>query len=217
MPILPQTLRGFLPCSLYVSANHGELHAIEPPQPGGSSFGVVSLNESAAAIGTHAAGREELAAKTVADAARLISQNPLSQLRLIVPSGRLGSVSEAGSLAWLPSARADFSAWCTAIERVARADMELVIWPHASGSISDVPSLQSFLRERGGRWKFLFDPVAMLTESMLPRQEDHFDRLFDSLAGHPLAAAAVVDQAVFERAESRWQGVALGLLVRRAS
>lgn len=99
------------------------------------------------------------------------------------------------SPAWLPGPRAAFMSYCQQLESLPNP---LCLWPTAQGSISDVPSLRSFLagaEQRGRSWTFLFDPISLLTPAMLPAAEDHLLRLFESLAGHPARHATLLADA----------------------
>jgi hypothetical protein len=82
-----------------------------------------------------------------------------------------------------------------------QARIELCIWPTAHGVISDGPSLLSFLKsavERGSTWRFLLDPVSMLTREMLTSAEDHVERVFQTLSMYK-APWGVVLASVIER------------------
>lgn len=145
-------------------------------------------------------------------------------LRIILRSGANPCEGAADApLAWLPLARARFSAWCSALEQAVGPTDGLILWPHANGSISDVPSIQSFVRERQGRWQFIFDPRALIAPGMEARREDHFDRLFESLGSHSAAAACVVSisaagqPALAAEGGTRWLAVALPRLMRQAA
>ncbi len=106
-----------------------------------------------------------------------------------------GLQEPGSSLAWMPASRGRFTAWCDRVERWAAAmGAEPVIWPVATGVISDVPSVMTFLRARP-RWRLLFDPVGLLTHSMLPRAEEHVTRLFQALGQHPALIATVLSGA----------------------
>jgi hypothetical protein len=89
--------------------------------------------------------------------------------------------------AWLPENRAEFLRRVDAIA----GPRELWIWPTCGGAISDVPSLLTFLRTRP-QWKFILDPVSMLTPSLLPRLDDHMRRLFDALGSHDQLGATLI-------------------------
>jgi len=112
--------------------------------------------------------------------------------RLIVRSG-LGTGVD-GPVSWMPASRRGFEAAADELElEAARARVELLLWPDAGHVISDAPSLLTFLRARESRgWRFVLDPVSMLTPTMLPRAEDHVRRAFEALGTHPLAACVVV-------------------------
>ena len=106
------------------------------------------------------------------------------------------SVPTGDTPAWLPAPRAEFLAWCQHLEQA--LPNPLCIWPTAQGSVSDVPSLRSFLtaaEQRGRPWTFLFDPVSMLTPAMLANADDHLVRLFESLSDHPAREATLLADA----------------------
>lgn len=103
---------------------------------------------------------------------------------------------------WLPAPRERFVATLQSIS-AQRSGGSICLWPQAPGAISDVPSLLSFMRSHGesaapgGRlsgssWRFLLDPVGMLTLSMLPHAADHLARLFSTLGGHPDVMAVLL-------------------------
>jgi hypothetical protein len=91
---------------------------------------------------------------------------------------------------WMPRSRDLFGAFVAELEAAA-PDRPLWVWPSAGHVISDVPSLLSFLRAHP-RWRFVLDPLAMLTASMAARTEDHLVRIFESLADHDAATALVL-------------------------
>ncbi|MBL8999890.1 MAG: hypothetical protein JNK25_01995 [Phycisphaerae bacterium] len=93
-----------------------------------------------------------------------------------------------GELSWLPGARARFEAACDS----AAADLhEPVLWPHSACAVGDAPSLATFLRARP-RWRFIFDPISLLTPAMLDNAEEHLSRWCEVLGTHPRAAAVVI-------------------------
>ncbi|HRJ50669.1 MAG: hypothetical protein HUU18_04645 [Phycisphaerales bacterium] len=93
---------------------------------------------------------------------------------------------------WLPAPRAAFARACDALAHEAVA----WIWPTQQSPISDVPSLRSFLDARPN-WRFLLDPVAMLTPEMLPRADDYLMRIFMAMGGRrELGAVLICDARV---------------------
>lgn len=113
----------------------------------------------------------------------LTDQQPGEDLRWIAVRGGIRTDKPA----WLPETRAEFHRRVDGI----RGPRELWIWPTAGGAISDVPSLLTFLRTRP-QWKFILDPVSMLTPALLPRLDDHMRRLFDALGSHDQLGATVI-------------------------
>lgn len=101
--------------------------------------------------------------------------------------------------------------------------INLILWPFAhqgvegggldagngaegahGGAISDVPSIQTFFRERSGSdagqggmlWKLLFDPAWLLTPSMRVNAMDHLQRMFAVCGTHPMAWGVVLDRGL---------------------
>lgn len=109
-------------------------------------------------------------------------------------------------LSWLPESRRRFARFVEGVEAglAARASgLTPVIWPHAGGVISDIPSLQTFMRSAIDRsWQWVFDPGWLMTESMKPMAADHFRRFAELLAPTPGMALWVEDRA--------WAGVGAG-------
>lgn len=93
---------------------------------------------------------------------------------------------------WLPAPRAAFARACDALAH----ESDAWIWPTQQCPVSDVPSLRSFLEARPA-WRFLLDPVGMLTPEMLPRADDHLMRIFLALGGRrELGAVLICDARV---------------------
>src|SRR5262245_4742024 len=99
-------------------------------------------------------------------------------------------------LAWMPAARSAFERLVAVLEGANVPN--LCLWPHAAAAVSDVPSILSFMAApgRADRWRFLLDPVSLLTPSMMARAEDHLTRLFEALAQHPSLAAVLLAEPV---------------------
>lgn len=73
------------------------------------------------------------------------------------------------------------------------------VWPRVGGVVSDAASLRRFLREfgdaaenPGSGWRFILDPVAMLTRSMCDDAEIHVRRTLDTFGGHAACAGVVL-------------------------
>ena len=79
-----------------------------------------------------------------------------------------------------------------ALERMAHG-RKLVLWPRATDAVSDVPSILTFLRGHPG-WEFMLDPMALMTEEMLPRRMEHAMRMLEALGAHPALAGLVVPE-----------------------
>lgn len=168
-----------------------QVRVLRHAQPGSSVYGLIEPENSG---GADSGFREHVIEPTtpVADI----------QVHAIEPLV-VRSVPIDDAPAWLPGPRAEFLAWCHQLEQ--STPSPLCIWPTALGAVSDAPSLRTFLaaaEQRGRPWTFLFDPISLLTPTMLPNAEDHLTRLFELLAGHParhatvLADAAVLNDAV---------------------
>lgn len=121
---------------------------------------------------------------------------------IIILSGSLDPMAEP--FAWMPRMRSRFEAFAAGIEEGLATRVgggRPMIWPHASGAVSDAPSLQTFLRTRQDRgWSFVFDPAWLLTPDMMATAHDHCLRMFDLLGGHPAAGLFIED----ERTRAFW-------------
>ncbi|CAG0999964.1 hypothetical protein PHYC_02809 [Phycisphaerales bacterium] len=92
--------------------------------------------------------------------------------------------------AWMPGARREFESSIPTVERWA-AGRTLAVWPAAGGVISDVPSLLSFLRTHPA-WRFVLEPLALLTEAMRGNAEEHLRRMAEALEDHGALAGVVM-------------------------
>lgn len=92
---------------------------------------------------------------------------------------------------WMPQPRATFESACASLDR---DGLGAWIWPGQESPISDVPSLRTFLAAHGS-WRFVLDPVGMLTPAMLDRTEDHLARIFMAMGGRVELGAVVVCDA----------------------
>lgn len=107
-------------------------------------------------------------------------------------SGAMIAMSGAGRAdelpAWMPRARERFA---QAARSLAALGGDLWIWPRSDHTLSDVPSVLTFLRahERVG---LLLDPGAMLSPTMLANADDHLARIFEALGPHPQTRAVVL-------------------------
>lgn len=92
-------------------------------------------------------------------------------------------------LPWMPALRNRFEERCDRAAEIA-PDSTPTLWPHAACAAGDAPSLATFLRTRPA-WRFVFDPLSMLTPEMLAEAPDHLARLFELLGGHAQSVAVV--------------------------
>jgi hypothetical protein len=165
-----------------------QVRVLRHAQPGSSAYGAIGPENSTPAP----------AEATLADPAIIIEPTHIQSL---TPNPRgliiLRAHATQGAPAWLPGPRAQFLAQIQQLEAAA-PQAQLCLWPTPLAAISDIPSLRSFLiaaQDRARPWLFLFDPVSMLTPAMLPKAEDHFTRLFESLANHPARWATLLSDA----------------------
>ena len=86
----------------------------------------------------------------------------------------------------------------TRVEGVARNGVGLrAVWPRIGGVISDPSSLRRFLKEREkdsmvNPWKFVLDPVGMLTRGMAEDAEEHVRRMLAILGNHEACCGVVL-------------------------
>ena len=93
-------------------------------------------------------------------------------------------------LPWMPALRKRFEDRCDRVAEIAPGSTP-TLWPHAACAAGDAPSLATFLRARPA-WRFVFDPLSMLTPDMLAEAPDHLARLFELLGGHAQSVAVVM-------------------------
>lgn len=128
----------------------------------------------------------------------LLSFNAIEDAEPEVPEGpgvlfvRSGWAGADGPPAWMPGQRARAMMGLEALERMAHG-RKLVLWPRATDAVSDVPSILTFLRGHPG-WEFMLDPMALMTEEMLPRRMEHAMRMLEALGAHPALAGIVVPE-----------------------
>ena len=117
-------------------------------------------------------------------------------------------------VAWMPESRARFEAFAAGFERALaprRDGCFPAVWPHSHGAVSDAPSIQAFMRGRHERgWRFVLDPAALITPSMLPLLEDHLRRLLDLVGEHPAACLLIEDEATRTAWPAEWRSPAVG-------
>jgi hypothetical protein len=81
----------------------------------------------------------------------------------------------------MPKSRERFA---VAVAELKSRPGEFWFWPSTNGVLSDVPSTGSFFRaNQGGPFRLFLDPASLLTPEMLPKAEDHLERIFSALAG----------------------------------
>jgi hypothetical protein len=175
-----------------------QVRVLRHAQPGSSVYGWIEPENSAERENSESVPWRRLRRYVLETTIPIADIQALADEPLIVRS-----VCSGDAPAWLPAPRAEFLAWCQLLEEA--LPNPRCIWPTAAGSISDVPSLRTFLaaaEQRARPWSFLFDPISLLTPAMLDKAEDHLTRLFETLATHParsatlLADAAVVGEQV---------------------
>lgn len=102
----------------------------------------------------------------------------------------------ASPSAWLPAGRRRFEHWAAAWTAAAGPTLTPCLWPDSHMPVGDIPSLAAFLRTHAragaGSWRFLFDPMALLTPAMGPNAQDHLARIFQHFAPHPDAIGIVL-------------------------
>ncbi len=166
-----------------------QVRVLRHAQPGTSAFGAIGPENSAHATPSPPA----------ADAATIIEPQHIQSLApTFTGTLILRAPADATTPAWLPGPRAQFHALIQSLE-TAVPNAPLCLWPTALAAVSDVPSLRAFLtaaQDRARPWRFLFDPISMLTPAMTPQAEDHLTRMFESLAGHPARWATLLCDAI---------------------
>lgn len=100
--------------------------------------------------------------------------------------------------AWGKEAWSRLDAWCDShLPDLAAEGRTICFRPHPRHTLSDAQSCVSFLNKRAGQpFQLLLDPVGLLTPTMLPRAEDHLNRVLEALADHPGVAGVIVSNAV---------------------
>lgn len=94
---------------------------------------------------------------------------------------------------WGPAGRRRLDEVCANTQAIAaRSGVRPLLFPSADGVLSDIPSIATFARAQGvAGIGLVLEPMAMLTEGMLERAEDHLHRLL-SLVGEAVGIEAVV-------------------------
>lgn len=129
-----------------------------------------------------------ISASGVVGAAKFVDRPPSDVLLRTEPSTENGESDGEPVLPWMPAARAAFQAATDALRTKPPIVGEYWLWPSAGGVLSDVPSTQTFFRGTTG-FRLLLDPASLLTPAMIPKAEDHLERI---MAGLGALASAVL-------------------------
>jgi|GEM_PF-1294897 len=99
---------------------------------------------------------------------------------------------------WLAGPRAQWGAFAQHMQDLcARKGHIPVIWPRLGDVIADAPSLLTFIRNAPA-WRFVVEPIALLTPEMLMHAPEHLLRFADLLFGHHACAGIVIRRAAFD-------------------
>jgi hypothetical protein len=110
---------------------------------------------------------------------------------LVVRSGFSPDPADPQPL-WLAGPRGDWARFAGHAQHLcATAGQTPVVWPRLGEVLSDAPSLLSFLRGAPA-WRFVVEPLALLTPDMHRNAPEHLDRLAELLFGHHACAGVVV-------------------------
>lgn len=110
---------------------------------------------------------------------------------LVVRSGFSPDPADPQPL-WLAGPRGDWARFAAHAQHLcATAGQTPVVWPRLGEVLSDAPSLLSFLRGAPA-WRFVVEPLALLTPDMHRNAPEHLDRLAELLFGHHACAGVVV-------------------------
>lgn len=106
---------------------------------------------------------------------------------------RSGWVEDGSRPAWMPASRGRFRERCEAMEDFGG---EWWIWPRWDHVLSDVPSVQTFFRERSAektRWGLVLDVMGLLSEEMRGGAAmDHVERIVLALGMHPALRGVIL-------------------------
>lgn len=91
---------------------------------------------------------------------------------------------------WLPGPRGQWAKFAKYVEGISENKTQLILWSRSTDVISDSPSTLSFVRSNP-KWKFLLDPVALITEEMRRDVMEHVDRLVELMLPHEACAGVV--------------------------
>jgi len=124
----------------------------------------------------------------VAKAAAVAQAPPESVLLRTEPAAGHADEIADPILPWMPAARVAFQTAAESLLTRPPVVGEYWLWPSAGGVLSDVPSTQTFFRSTAG-FRLFLDPASLLTPAMIPKAEDHLDRI---MAGLGSLASAVL-------------------------
>lgn len=120
------------------------------------------------------------------DVARVSPTHALHALHVTgsLPIVVRATVGRGDRPSWLPGAAAEFEAQAVRLAGEA-AERSVEVWwrPTREDVLSDVPSTLSFYRKHAG-FGLVLDPGAMMTLEMMPRVEEHAERILEALGGH---------------------------------
>ena len=106
---------------------------------------------------------------------------------------RSGWVEGGSRPAWMPASRGRFRERCEALEALGG---EWWIWPRWNHVLSDVPSVQTFFRERSAektRWGLVLDVMGLLSDEMRGvAAMDHVERIVTALGTHPALRGVIL-------------------------
>ncbi len=124
----------------------------------------------------------------VAKAAAVAQAPPESVLLRTEPAVVHADETADPILPWMPAARTAFQTAAETLLTKPPAVGEYWLWPSAGGVLSDVPSTQTFFRSTTG-FRLFLDPASLLTPAMIPKAEDHLNRI---MAGLGSLASAIL-------------------------
>jgi hypothetical protein len=140
------------------------------------------------------------------DVAREVSVTDLGTLSVSAGLACIvrSTVGRSDRPAWMAGAASAFEEGVPGlVERAREAGVEIWWRPTCEDVLSDVPSTLTFFRKHP-EFGLVLDPGALLTAEMIPRAEEHVERVLEALGGHE-ALRLVVARAgrVGEMVEAR--------------
>jgi hypothetical protein len=110
---------------------------------------------------------------------------------IVVRTGFEAGTSEPSPL-WLPGPREQWGRFAAHIQKLCEsAGVTPVVWPRLRDVLSDAPGLLSFLRGAPA-WRFVVEPLALLTPEMRRNAPEHVARLGELLFAHHACAGVLV-------------------------